>query len=65
MIELGVKEYCNNCKEFEVEQVTSELYYGNEVVRVNCLLKCKHEELCERLLRRIKEELRDDEEDNV
>lgn len=58
MIRLEVKDYCQKCHHFKAEVEEPEemedgygetLYYGHYVIR------CKHRDICENLLKNIKE----------
>ena len=48
MIRLNVKEYCNNCPEFEAQ--TNKVYYTYKVEpEIHTTVTCKNMEKCERI----------------
>ena len=52
MIRLNVKEYCNNCPEFEAQ--TNKVYYTYKVEpEIHTTVTCKNMEKCERIKERL------------
>ena len=48
--------YCHGCPELEIELIEPEKYYAADQMYMgsDCTIKCKHYELCERLMESIR-----------
>lgn len=61
MIELKVEPRCHECPEFEPTVATvNSLYADERLVSVDTIIKCKHKQKCDNLLKYIKEEIKND-----
>jgi hypothetical protein len=60
MINVEVKDYCDNCKDFTAETNTETIYGDNEVRAVCHTVTCKNKYKCEELYKHLKGEQRGD-----
>lgn len=50
MIFLDVKQYCqDNCYMFEADVDKNELYGNGKIVQCDCIIRCRHRDICERM----------------
>lgn len=59
-ISLSVKDYCQNCKEFEAEVSINTLNAGPEINETVIVVMCCHRDRCAEIEKAIKKEMKND-----